>query len=127
VVDYLRHLGYNPIEIQFGNKAIDHKTYRYRGDEMWGRMKDGMDKLCIHDDIDLVAQLTQREYGYTLAGDKIHLETKTEMKKRGLQSPDIADALALTFSEDPSVVITGIPHPMGIFTQHDYNPLDVKW
>jgi hypothetical protein len=124
VVDYLRHLGYNPIEVQFGNKAIDATTYRYRGDEMWGRMRDSMDKLCLPPDIDLVAQLTQREYGYTLSGNKIHLETKTEMKKRGLQSPDIADALALTFSEDPAVVVTGDPNPLTTAAIHDYNPLE---
>ncbi len=123
VVDYLRHLGYNPIEVQFGNKAMDGVTYRYRGDEMWGRMRDGMDKLCIPPDIDLVAQLTQREYGYTLSGNRLHLETKTEMKKRGLQSPDIADALALTFAEDPAVVVTGNPNPLTITALHDYNPL----
>ncbi|KKK95751.1 hypothetical protein LCGC14_2669640, partial [marine sediment metagenome] len=127
VVDQLRHLGYNPIEIQFGNKAIDGITYRYRGDEMWGRLRDGMDKLCLPHDIDLQAQLTQREYGYTLSGNKIHLETKTEMKKRGLQSPDIADALALTFAEDPAIVVTGNYAPNISMAKHDYDPFDMKW
>lgn len=127
VVDYLRHLGYNPIEVQFGTNAIDTMTYRYRGDEMWGRMRDNMDKLCLPPDIDLVAQLTQREYGYTLAGDKLHLETKTEMKKRGLQSPDIADALALTFAEDPAVVVTGNHNPIATTAIHEYDPLRMEW
>jgi len=124
VVDQLRHLGYNPIEVQFGNKAIDGITYRYRGDEMWGRMREGMDKLCIPRDVDLVAQLTQREYGYTLSGNKIHMETKADMKKRGIQSPDIADALGLTFAEDPSYVTTGIASPHIKMTLHDYDPLE---
>ncbi len=127
VVDLLRHYGYNPLDINFGNKPIDSVTYRYRGDEMWGRMRDAMDKLCIHDDIDLVAQLTQREYGYTLAGNRLHLETKTEMKKRGLQSPDIADALALTFSEDPAVVVTGNHNPLTTTAIHNYDPLGENW
>jgi len=124
VVDQLRHLGYNPIEVQFGNKAIDGITYRYRGDEMWGRMREGMDKLCIPRDVDLMAQLTQREYGYTLSGNKIHMETKAEMKKRGLQSPDMADALALTFSEDPAIVTTGEYSPAVKIALHDYDPLE---
>ena len=81
-----------------------------------------MDKLCLPTDIDLTAQLTQREYGYTLAGDKINLETKSEMKKRGLQSPDLADALALTFSEDPAVVVTGDPNPFTTTAIHEYDP-----
>ena len=124
VMDQLRHLGYNPIEVQLGNKAVDGLTYRYRGDEMWGKMKDGMDKLCLPKDIDLAAQLTQREYGYTLSGNKIHLETKSEMKKRGLQSPDIADALALTFSEDPAIVTTGEFSPFVKTTLSEYDPLE---
>ena len=127
VVDMLRHYGYNPLDVNFGNKPIDSIVYRYRGDEMWGRMRDKMDVLCIPNDIDLKVQLTQREYGYTLSGNKIHLETKTEMKKRGLQSPDIADALALTFSEDPAVVVTGSPNPFTITAKHDYDPLGESW
>ena len=126
-VDQLRHLGYNPIDVQFGNKAIDSVTYRYRGDEMWGRMRDKMEYLCIPNDIDLKAQLTQREYSYTLSGNRIFLEPKGDMKKRGLQSPDIADALALTFSEDPAVVVTGVPNPFTITAKHDYDPLGEKW
>ena len=126
VVDQLRHLGYNPIEVQFGNSAIDGITYRYRGDEMWGRMREGMDKLCIPKDIDLQAQLTQREYGYTLSGNKIHMETKKEMKKRGLQSPDIADALALTFAEDPAYIATGRIAPAMRTAIHDYDPLAMR-
>ncbi len=93
---------------------------------MWGRMREGMDKLCIPRDIDLVAQLTQREYGYTLAGNKIHMETKAEMKKRGLQSPDMADALALTFAEDPAIVTTGEFAPAVKVALHDYDPLAMR-
>ena len=90
---------------------------------MWGRMREGMDKLCLPSDIDLMAQLTQREFGYTLNGNRIHLETKAEMKKRGLQSPDIADALGLTFAEEPAIVATGAYMPIATNVQHDYDPL----
>ena len=43
--------------------------------------------------------MTGREFGST---DKlqIHLERKKDMRKRGLPSPDIADAYALTFAQD---------------------------
>jgi hypothetical protein len=42
------------------------------------------------------------EYGFTVS-DQILLEKKSEMKRRGLASPDAADALACTF---------GVPTPM---------------
>ena len=103
VIDQLADLGYNPKEVQFGSKAINSKTYRYRSDEMWGNLRDALPRLCLPannqaNGIDLLADLTQREFGYTASGNKIHLETKKDMIARGVASPDLADALALTFA-----------------------------
>jgi hypothetical protein len=42
-------------------------------------------------------QLIGPEYDYSLRGE-LQLEKKSDMKRRGLASPDIADALALTFA-----------------------------
>jgi len=129
VVDQLRALGYNVIEVQFGSKAIDSKTYRYRSDEIWGRTRDAMDKLCLPADnekggVDLKAQLTQREFGYTLQGNKIHLETKKDMKARGAPSPDIADGLALTFAQDVAIKeVMDMAEPQRTVVS-DYDPLE---
>ena len=100
VVDQLRSLGHNPFEVQFGGSPTDGQTYRYKSDEMWGTMRDAIaTRLVLPSDLEgLKDQLTQREFGYTLVGDKIHLETKKDMKARGVDSPDLADALALTFA-----------------------------
>jgi len=106
VADNLRHLGYFVVEVLFGNAATDARTYRYRSDEIWGRMREAMPKLILPSmdhpsGIDLKSQLTQREYGYTTTGNKIHLERKVDMKTRlggDAASPDIADALACTFA-----------------------------
>ncbi len=103
VLDNLRNLGYPVFGVNFGNSAVDLQTYRYRVDEMWGLLKDDLSRgLCIpSDDVDVGARLrddlTQREYGFTLAG-QIRLESKADLKKRGLPSPDYADALALTYA-----------------------------
>ena len=51
----------------------------------------------IPNDRDLVEDLIALEYDI-LPGGQVKLETKKEMKKRGLRSPDAADALALTFA-----------------------------
>ncbi len=48
----------------------------------------------------LIAELTAPTYDFTVNGKKI-VERKDEMKKRGLRSPDCADALLLTFSAHP--------------------------
>lgn len=121
VVDYLRKAGYNPIEITFNSKPVD-KKYRFRGDEIWGRMKDSMRNLCLpYTDDELQSQLTQREYGFTNTG-KIHMESKADMKKRGAASPDIADALALTFGLD--VAVNSQPTDPLKYNS-EYDPLEV--
>lgn len=101
--DYLQHVGYNCVEINFGSGASDKDNYRFKSDEMWGRMRNGIrTRLCISDDDALYTQLTQRQFGYMLGSQRISLESKEDMEERlgGEGSPDEADALALTFALD---------------------------
>lgn len=122
VVDQLRHLGYHVTAVNFGGKATDSKTYRYKGDEMWGNLRDALrDTLLIPNEGDLKSQLIGREFGFTLSG-AMHLETKKDMKKRGLSSPDWADALALTFAQTLAPIRT-VPGAHRN-TNWDYDPLE---
>lgn len=123
VVDMLRRLGYNPIDVNFGGRAADQR-FRFRSDEMWGRMKEGLNTLCINNHKGLIDQLTQREYGFTLAGNKIQLESKDDMKARGIASPDIADALALTYANTLSPVMEGIFPNKPLMTNYEFDPLE---
>ena len=132
VVDQLFDLGYKVFDIQFGSSPTDSGKYRYKSDEMWGGIKDNLHRLVLPSGETelgraLAKELTQREFGYTLTGNKIHLETKKDMKDRGVGSPDISDALALTFAA--SVVPAGKAHG----TQNaqksvvsDYDPLETE-
>lgn len=154
VVDILTHAGYNPIPVNFGNSPVmEPDVYRYRSDEMWGRMKEGIKTDLIlpslpslkvvagtmighnggpaltEDSGDtatkLFRELTQREFGYTLSGNKIHLETKKDMKSRGVSSPDITDALALNYAQ--LVAPARMPHgttSAGGMTNSDFDPLN---
>lgn len=63
---------------------------------MWGTVRKLLKEktLSIWKDEKLITQLSNRKYRVNSRG-KIELEKKEEMKKRGLSSPDIADALAL--------------------------------
>ncbi len=56
------------------------------------------ERLSLQNDNELVAQLSCRKYRLTSRG-KIQLESKDEMKQRGIASPDRADALALSCFE----------------------------
>jgi len=101
VVDHLANRHNLPVEdIQFGSKALNATNqvrYAQRRSEMWGNLKDALKYLAIPNKSELRDQLISPEYDYNLRGE-LQLEKKSDMKKRGLASPDIADALALTFA-----------------------------
>lgn len=137
VADNLRHLGYPVQEVMFGKAATDAAHYRYVSDEIWGRLRDALPKLMLPGEADpggadLKRQLTQREFDYTTQGNKIHLESKKDMKARlgGGASPDVADALACTFAQEVaprSLMESSLWAANRGQVKSDYNPLDSKW
>lgn len=76
---------------------------------MWGTLrqmiKAGEIELAYNDE--LISQLSTRRYRINSDG-KIELERKEDMKKRGLKSPDIGDALALAVYEPQSMIIRDV-------------------
>ena len=107
VVDRLRQLRVpNVFDVQFGGSSdrsmtgAEHTRYANKRAEIWGWMREWLKGGAIPDDSDMRQQLEGCEYGYILVRgeEAIALEKKSDMKKRGLSSPDIADALALTFA-----------------------------
>lgn len=124
VVDYCRSLGYGVIEVNFGSSPRDPKKYSLKTDEIWGDMRDAVKAgVDLPDDQELMDQLIGREYGFT-PKMQIKLEKKEDMKKRGLSSPDRADALALTYSEN----VVPIDHNRSYnsnsnFASHEYDEL----
>ena len=94
----------NIVPIKFGQR-IKHKHYHDSTTFMMATVKallsphdeDGNEKpveLILPNDDDLVAQLSGRKYGLTESA-KIKVESKDDMKKRGLPSPDEADCVLL--------------------------------
>lgn len=55
----------------------------------------------------MISELAAPKYKIMSSG-RIHVESKDEMRKRGVASPDIADALVLTFAEDVSLMTGGL-------------------
>lgn len=97
VIDRLRQLGRNPIPVNFGGKAGETQ-YANKRSEMWFKMRDWLASGgAIEPDEDLKLDLIAPEYGPMDSGQKI-LERKKETKKRAGFSPDLGDALALTFA-----------------------------
>lgn len=98
VVDRLRELGYPVQEVNFGERATRSDRFYNKASECWGLLKEWLRTGSIPDDDEqLAAQLTGREFNHDLK-QRIALEKKRDMKERGLESPDRADALAMTFA-----------------------------
>jgi hypothetical protein len=100
VVDRLQMLGHAVIEVNGGEKAFDEIRFYNSTAEMWDRMRDWLRGADLPaKDSELRLQLIGREY-YHDDKDRVRLERKRDLKKRGLASPDLADALAHTFAEE---------------------------
>jgi hypothetical protein len=99
IIHSLNDLGRKVTGINFGDPALDKDRFVRKREEMWWLMREWLerDDPAIEPHNELRDDLTAPEYGRT-AADKIQLESKEEMKKRGLASPDHGDALALTFA-----------------------------
>ena len=98
VVDRLRQLGFNVVDVQAGATASNKQLYANKRAEMWTNMRSWLEAgAALPHDTELEAELSSIEYGFTPTGAYL-LEKKQDMKRRGLSSPDCADSLALTFA-----------------------------
>lgn len=109
-------LPYMVIPVNNGESASDGYYFNL-GCQIWGRIKELLESnfsnkiqgkidkngisLCeieLPYDEEMIKQLSVRKYHMTSKG-KIQLESKDDMKKRGIGSPDTADSLSLAFYE----------------------------
>jgi hypothetical protein len=96
-VDALREMGIPVIEIQFGSKASDPRFMNMRA-EMWFNMYHWLRSGGrLHPDPAIKVELTAPNH-WTNDKGQTQLESKDDIKKRGMKSPDRADGLALTFA-----------------------------
>lgn len=100
IIDRIVQLGHkNFIEVQFGAKCPDDKHIANMRAYMWSKMREWLkNRGAIDNDKTLEIDLTNQGLGSSDKTDRILLESKASMKKRGLASPDDGDALALTFA-----------------------------
>lgn len=103
-------LPYRIVPVNNGESASD-EYYFNLGSQIWGRIKELLEsnfsnnlqgkndvQIELPHDEEMIKQLSVRKYHMTSKG-KIQLESKEEMKKRGIGSPDTADSLTLAFYE----------------------------
>jgi hypothetical protein len=97
ILDRLTEQRYKVRGVNFGWKAKSPIMWQNKRAEMWGAMKDWLKTASVSADRQLKADLVGPMRKTNSAG-AILLESKKEMKARGLASPDAADALCVTFA-----------------------------
>lgn len=116
IVDRLRELGIPVIPVNFGERANDTELYENKRAECWWRMKEWVEDHPnrLPNDLSLISDLIAPQPAVTSKSKRL-LESKKDMRKRGIRSPDGGDALAVTFAEPVApmaAIIGGMPAPL---------------
>ncbi len=109
VTDGLKEGQKNVTGINFGESAIENERFENRKAELFWVLREIIrDKqISLPDDKELINQLCGIKYSYSRHG-KIKIESKDELKKRGLKSPDKADALAIALAKQAKIIVPNI-------------------
>ena len=96
VQDQLAQLGYDATAVHFNGSPRDPQYKNCRA-EMWAEMAHWLKEAAIPNIEGLKSELTGPKYFYSENGHQMQIESKEDMKSRGMSSPDKADAIGLTF------------------------------
>jgi phage terminase large subunit len=100
VVDRAKELGLPVVGINVAEASSVQEQYSRLRDELWFKGREWLDaRDCkLADDDALIAEMTTVKYSI-LSNGKIKVESKDEMKRRGVTSPNRADAWLMTFAQ----------------------------
>ena len=106
VCDRLKEVGAPVYGVQFGRRAPHPTRFANLRSEIFWELRRLMNDhlIALPQDEILAAQLLSLRYDVTSSG-QVKLESKRETRKKGVPSPDRADALALAFMRPPSLQI----------------------
>ena len=97
VLDRLKEQRYKVRGVNFGWKAKNPVMWGNKRAEMWGALRDWLKTASVEKDRRLKTDLTGPKTKPDSSGT-VFLESKKDMKARGVASPDSADAIAVTFA-----------------------------
>ena len=105
VADRLREMGYNVRDVNVAESSAMNPNANKLRDELWLSVKDWLTTRAVKLPVDdqLRHELVAPRYSFTSSG-KVQVESKDSMRKRRMRSPDLADALCLTFASQAAMV-----------------------
>lgn len=98
VFDRMRELRYNVAPFQGSQRALNPAKFKNRRAEAYWNFRELMDEGMIDldpDDTELATQLQSIKWSTDSAG-RIYIESKEDIRERGLPSPDLADAAVMS-------------------------------
>lgn len=98
VIDRLRQLKFQCVPIDFGSRALDGRFENRRAEMWWNLAAWVKGGASLPDSTELTQDLTAPRYTHANHRGRLQLESKDDMRERGLPSPDVGDALCLTFA-----------------------------
>lgn len=100
IVDRLREMNIPVIGVNSAERAQDSERYANKRAEIWYRFKDWLEDVpnVLPPDAAMIADISAPSYKFKSNGTRL-IESKEDMKKRQMRSPDGADAIAMTFAE----------------------------
>lgn len=108
VADRLRELNLPAYAINVSESpAMGHHYLNLRA-ELWYKAKSWLEgrNVRLPRDETLKTELTTLRYTYTSSG-RVKIESKADLKRRGVASPDSADAFVLTFASEAGTAMGG--------------------
>jgi len=108
VVDRLMELGLPARGINVSESPSFGTQYRNLRAELWAKAKSWLERrdCFLPADERLISELATVRYKFASNG-KLQIESKDDIRRRGLPSPDVADAFVLTFAGDAVVGLHG--------------------
>jgi hypothetical protein len=109
VVDRLRELKLPCRGVNVSESPSMKGTYQNLRAELWFATKAWLEQRgCkLPRDEDLMAELAGPRFKFSSSG-RLQVESKDDMRRRGLRSPDLADAVCMTMAADAATAIYGV-------------------
>lgn len=108
VADRLRELDLPAYAINVSESPAMGQHYLNLRAELWYKAKNWLEgrNVRLPRDESLKSELTTVRYAYTSSG-RVKIEAKADLKRRGVASPDSADAFVLTFASEAGTAMGG--------------------
>ena len=109
VTDRLLEQDYDVVPMNFGASPFDDERFYDLRSEMWWNLREMIETgdCSLPKDKEMIRQLASPRYEIT-SGKKIKLESKEQMIKRGIKSPDKGDALAMVLYPEDWISKVGV-------------------